>query len=324
MATRFPFGVDFIYQLLTNRQGVFWPSKSKPSLGAREMQPLPATVEVILGMSTRFIFTTDPENIKAILSTRFADYIDSGVFSPATRLEMYSEPGLKLLARFTRDPRILRDQLLAMIIAGPETTASTLTFCLFELSRNPEVVNKLRSEIHSRLGVRSEGRKPTYTDLKVMKYLNASSMKLFVCILPYHLTAALPYMTPLSHVAAVQTVSRPADLYPARGHHYFDPLKWLPERWISGWEPEPWQFIPFSGGPRVCIGNKFAIIDIGYTITRILQEYEQIVALPATGKETVEDPVLRFGGVSLKPSSEMNCVFIREGAGNKGAENWHL
>lgn len=86
-------------------------------------------------------------------------------------------------------------------------------------------------------------------------------------------------------------------------------------------QPEPWQFIPFSGGPRICIGQQFAIIDMGYTITRILQAYEQIVALPACGKETVGDLELRFGGRSLRPACEVDCVFVGEGEGNKRAEN---
>lgn len=83
------------------------------------------------------------------------------------------ETFLDALARFTRDPRVLRDQLVAVLLAGRDTTAGTLSFCLFELSRNPEVVTKLRDEIRNRLGVGAEGQKPSYTDLKEMKFLNA-------------------------------------------------------------------------------------------------------------------------------------------------------
>lgn len=151
-------------------------------------------------------------------------------------------------------------------------------------------------------------------------------------------------MTPLSRVAAVQTVSRVLEscgtqmfsiqlcscsegqiyILPGGHQHCFDPLQLLPERWMSGWEPEPWQFISFSGGPRICIRNKLAIVDLGYIITRILQEYEQIMALPASGKETVDDPVLWFGGGTFMSSSVMNCGLAREVAGNKMAEDRHL
>src|ERR1700744_2410654 len=80
---------------------------------------------------------------------------------------------LDALARFTRDPRVLRDQLVAILLAGRDTTAGTLSFCLFELARHPEVVAKLREEIRERLGVGANAQKPNYTDLKDMKYLNA-------------------------------------------------------------------------------------------------------------------------------------------------------
>jgi hypothetical protein len=51
---------------------------------------------------------------------------------------------------------------------------------------------------------------------------------------------------------------------------------------------------------------------MGYTIVRILQAFERIQAMPANGKERVEDPVLKFE-VTLSPGSEFNCVFVREG-----------
>ena len=53
---------------------------------------------------------------------------------------------------------------------------------------------------------------------------------------------------------------------------------------------------------------------MGYTIVRILQAFEKIVALPVSGKEKVEDPVLKFD-VTLSPGSELNCVFVRDGEG---------
>jgi hypothetical protein len=51
---------------------------------------------------------------------------------------------------------------------------------------------------------------------------------------------------------------------------------------------------------------------MGYTLIRILQAYERIIALPVNGKDKVEDPVLRFE-VTLSPGSELNCVFLKEG-----------
>ena len=80
------------------------------------------------------------------------------------------------------------------------------------------------------------------------------------------------------------------DLYPD-APNLAHPHQFSPERWEI-WTPKTWQYIPFNGGPRICIGQQFALTEIGkligskrlcrttltrekgYTITRILQRYE--------------------------------------------------
>jgi len=75
---------------------------------------------------------------------------------------------LHALAGFTRDRKMLRDQLVAVLLAGRDTTASTLSWTFYELARHPEIVKKLREEIIQHVGL---DRAPTYADLKGMKYL---------------------------------------------------------------------------------------------------------------------------------------------------------
>jgi hypothetical protein len=72
------------------------------------------------------------------------------------------------LASFTRDKKVLRDQLVAVLLAGRDTTASTLSWTFYELARQPQIVKKLRQEIIDTVGLE---RAPTYSDLKSMKYL---------------------------------------------------------------------------------------------------------------------------------------------------------
>lgn len=242
------------------------------------------------------------------------------------------ETFLHALSRFTRDPRVLRDQLVAVLLAGRDTTAGTLSFCLFELSRHPEVVAKLREEIRARLGVGANAQEPSYTDLKEMKFLNAvlnETMRAYP-VVPFNVRYSLHDTTlprgggpdglaPVGVrgntriVYSTMLMQRDPDLYDgADSKNFFDPGKWIPERWVSGWSPRPWQFIPFNGGPRICIGQQFATIEMGYTVIRILQAYERIIAVPVSGKDRVEDPVLNFE-VTLSPGAELNCVFVKEG-----------
>lgn len=75
---------------------------------------------------------------------------------------------LHALASYTRDRNVLRDQLVAVLLAGRDTTASTLSWIFYELARHPEVFKKLRDEITSKVGLEEA---PTYRHLKDMKYL---------------------------------------------------------------------------------------------------------------------------------------------------------
>jgi cytochrome P450 len=78
---------------------------------------------------------------------------------------------LHSIASYTRDPTIIRDQIIAVLLAGRDTTAATLSWCLHELGHYPAVYKKLRDEVLSVVG---KDREPTYEDLKEMKYLNAT------------------------------------------------------------------------------------------------------------------------------------------------------
>ena len=73
-----------------------------------------------------------------------------------------------LAATGTRDRNVIRDQVIAVLLAGRDTTAGTLSFTFKELSAHPEIVRKLRREILGRVG---PSRPPTYEDLKSMPYL---------------------------------------------------------------------------------------------------------------------------------------------------------
>lgn len=79
-------------------------------------------------------------------------------------------------------------------------------------------------------------------------------------------------------------MQRRRDLYPPISETFpYDPLDWVPERWGT-WTPKSWQFIPFNGGPRICIGMNFAMSEMGYTIVRLLQQFDTIIDYGNTGE----------------------------------------
>lgn len=73
-----------------------------------------------------------------------------------------------LAASGVTDRKVIRDQLVNILLAGRDTTASALSFLFLELSRNPQIVAKLRDEIATKIGMDA---RPTYQDMKTMPYL---------------------------------------------------------------------------------------------------------------------------------------------------------
>lgn len=120
----------------------------------------------------------------AVINSFVNPFIDEALLlSPAELAsKTKSEEGytfLHALAGFTRDRKVLRDQLVAVLLAGRDTTASSLSWVFYELARNPDVIKKLREEIVATVGLE---RAPTYADLKGMKYLQVCVAFIF----PFH------------------------------------------------------------------------------------------------------------------------------------------
>ncbi|PNP58109.1 hypothetical protein THARTR1_02267 [Trichoderma harzianum] len=195
------------------------------------------------------------------------------------------------LASFTRDPKLIRDQIFAILLAGRDTTASTLSFVMYELSRHPQVVARLRDEILAAVGTHQL---PTYEHLKDMPYLRAvlnETLRLYPPV-PFNVRVALkdttlprgggpdgtlPLSVPQNTRVAYSTLvmQRRPDLYPPVSETFADPAVFSPERWAV-WHPKPHEFIPFNAGPRFCLGQQFALTEMGYTLCRIFQRFDRV------------------------------------------------
>lgn len=197
------------------------------------------------------------------------------------------------LASFTRDPKVIRDQIVAVLLAGRDTTASTLSFAVYELARNPDMVAKLRAEILQTVG---RDRTPSYEHLKNMPYLKAvlnETLRIYP-VVPFNVRFALADTTlphgggpdgsePLPVLRndpvgySTLAMQRRRDLYPPVSDDFPDPLVFWPERWAH-WHPKPHYYIPFNAGPRICVGQQFALTEMSYVLCRLFQKYERVVS----------------------------------------------
>ncbi|KAL2113618.1 hypothetical protein VUR80DRAFT_3306 [Thermomyces stellatus] len=229
---------------------------------------------------------------------------------------------LHALASFTRDRTVLRDQILAVLLAGRDTTAATLSFAIYELARHPEVVAKMRREILETVGADGE---PTYRNLKDMSYLKAvvnETLRMYPAV-PYNTRVALRDTTlpvgggpdgkqPVGILAgtvmgwSTYIMQRRRDIYPPVSETFADPNVFSPERW-EHWHPRGHEYIPFNAGPRICVGQQFALTEMAYVLCRMFQRYARVEA--RMGGEFAQKPVLRTD-LTVKPASPIMVAFF--------------
>lgn len=161
----------------------------------------------------------------------------------------------------TMTDKQVRDEVLTLFLAGHETTAVAATWALYLLSKHPEIDRRYRDEVAA-LG----GKPPRFEDLPRLPY----TLRVFKEALRLYPSAALldrvtlsdielgGYLLPKGTVIFFSpfAIHRMPDLWP--DPERFDPDRFLPEAEAS--RPRL-AYLPFGGGPRVCIGSHFALIE---------------------------------------------------------------
>lgn len=202
---------------------------------------------------------------------------------------------LEALVSATHDPIELRSQLLNILLAGRDTTASLLSWTVMMLARHPDIFKKFREAIIENFGTYSNPQNITFASLKSCQYLQYvmnESLRLFP-VVPFNRRSAtrdttLPRgggpdgQSPVyikkgqSVVYSTHIMHRRKDIWGP------DAEEFKPERWLN--RRVGWEYIPFNGGPRICIGQQFALTEAGYVLVRLLQRFDQIEDINADQK----------------------------------------
>ncbi|WP_433386170.1 cytochrome P450 [Micromonospora sp. KLBMP9576] len=211
---------------------------------------------------------------------------------------------LILSTRAEPDPRVarrrLRDELVTLLLAGHETTASTLGWTLYLIDNEPEVRRRLREEADRVLG----GRRPTYADLPHLRYTTMvveEAMRLYppVWLLPRLAVDADvvgSYGVPAGSDVVIlpYTLHRHPEFWAAPGR--FDPERFDP---VRARERPRYAYIPFGAGPRVCVGSSLGLMEAVFVLAMIAREL-RLSTLP--GHQIVPEPMLSLrirGGLPM-------------------------
>lgn len=190
--------------------------------------------------------------------------------------------------------RHLRDEAMTGLIAGHETVASALAWTWHLLAENPAAEARLGAELAEVLG----GRPPAVDDLPRLPYTQAVFEEALRLYPPAWIITRKAlgddeicgYRVP----AGALVVTSPYVTH--RLPQYWDaPEVFRPERFLpeAAARRQRFAFYPFGGGPRLCIGNGFAMVEAGLIIASVAQRYRP---RPVSGHPVVVEP-----GVTLRP-----------------------
>ncbi|XP_058813402.1 probable cytochrome P450 6a14 [Topomyia yanbarensis] len=172
----------------------------------------------------------------------------------------------------------LAAQCFVFFVAGFETSSTTMNFCMYELAMNPDIQEKLRSEIEN--AITANNGQITYDLVMGMQYLDNvvnETLRKYPPLEGLNRIPLVDYQIPDSkHVIPMNTmviipvyaVHHDADIYP--DPERFDPDRFLPEAVQSR---HPYSFIPFGEGPRICIGLRFGVMQTKIGLITLLRNF---------------------------------------------------
>nr|QTC11275.1 cytochrome P450 6QA1 [Phenacoccus solenopsis] len=168
---------------------------------------------------------------------------------------------------------LLVANMFVFFAGGFETTATTLSYCLYELALNPQVQEKARMEIEN--VQKAHNGSFDYDALNEMNYLELIIMETMRKYAPIPLASRIctqPYNIPGTNIILreKQRVTIPIHSYHHDPKYFPDPEKFYPERFKNY---EKLAYLPFGDGPRICIGLRFAKLEVKSCLARLLAKY---------------------------------------------------
>jgi cytochrome P450 len=235
---------------------------------------------------------------------RFADQIiDRNLSRDSKNDDSGKYVFLDFLEKNTSNRTDLRSQIINILVAGRDTTACLLSWTFFLLVRHPKVLQKLRDEISTTLQGRTEIAR---SELRRMDYLQnvlKETLRLYPSV-PVNSRTAI--QTTILPVGGGPDLKSPVIVAKGEGVAYslysmhrrpdlygMDAELFRPERWEEHLPLNDdavnaeWGYLPFNGGPRICLGMDFGLNEAAYTVVRLIQRFPIIRLSPGEKVELV-------------------------------------
>ena len=197
--------------------------------------------------------------------------------------------------------RQVRDEAMTIFLAGHETTANALTWTWYLLSQSPDVERQLHEEIDAAL----KGRLPTVADIDRLPYTNrvvTESMRLYPPAWMIGRRAVNEYRIGPYYVPSRSIIVMSQWIVHRDPRHYADPERFDPDRWTPEFKAAlpRFAYFPFGGGPRQCIGESFAWMELVLLVATFAQQW-RFELVPG-------HPVVPQAAVTLRPKYGMRMT----------------
>ena len=208
------------------------------------------------------------------------------------------------------DDQQLLDEAITLFVAGHETTSNALLWTWYLLAQHPDIEAKLHEELDGVLN----GRLPTLNDLPNLPYtlmIIKESMRLYPPV--YSLNGRVAnedvmlgnYLIPKNSYLVISQWALHRD-----PRIFADPLRFDPERFSPENEPAipKYAYLPFGAGPRVCIGNSFAMMEAHLIIATIAQRFR--LSLPPETAVTLNPQITLTvaNGLPMQVTTRQNSL----------------
>ncbi|TVQ21411.1 MAG: cytochrome P450, partial [Leptolyngbya sp. DLM2.Bin15] len=197
----------------------------------------------------------------------------------------------------------LRDELMTLLLAGHETTATALSWALYWIYQHPALVQQLRDEL-----AQSEGDRSSLMRLPLLNAVCMETLRIYPVAFIAGPRFSQKPISIMGRTFPANTLLTPC-IYLAhrRPELYPDPETFRPERFLDR-QFSAFEFLPFGGGNRRCIGSAFALFEMKQVLATILSHCDVAIAEPRPVQ-----PVRR--GVTIAPKTGIRARLMSQ---NKG------
>jgi len=199
----------------------------------------------------------------------------------------------------------VHDELMTLLVAGHETTATALAWALRWLLDDAPLVARLRDEIASAQGDPAKVAKLELLDATVKETLRLQPVIALVgrVLQTGARIGGIDFPAGTAVAPCIYLVHRRASLYP-------DPARFAPDRFAT-FKPSPWEWIPFGGGLRRCIGAAFATYEMKMVLASVLPRVDARLATQRVAPARRSVTITPSGGLPIvvtarRPRAEKN------------------